>query len=93
MAIVVGKLYSVKPHTISNIGQTARLELKGSVNLIVYGSEDIQTSVANLTPCCEAITADGYYPFDTLPTYIAFIGTATRINVGGYELTEIGNIS
>ena len=92
MAIAVGKLYSVKASTTFQIGQTARIELKGTVSLIIYGSEEIQTSVANLTPVSEAITADGFYPCDTLPTYIAFIGTADRINVGGYDLTEIGAI-
>jgi hypothetical protein len=93
MAITVGKLYSTLAHSSANIGQTARLELKGTVNLIIYGSEDLQTSVANMTPVSETITDDFYYPLDTLPTYIAFIGTADRINVGGYDLTEIDDIA
>lgn len=92
MAITVGKLYSVKASTSQNIGQTARLELKGTVNLIIYGSEDMSLTQTDLTPVSEAITEDFYYPLDTLPTYVAFVGTADRINVGGYELTLVGDL-
>ena len=89
-----GKLYLAKPSCSENIGKTARLELKGAtLNVIVYGSEDLQTSVANMTACTDALTDESYYTLDTLPTYIAFIGTADRINIGGYDLTLIGNIS
>lgn len=88
-----GKLYSVKTNTLNDIGQTARIELKGTVNLIVYGSEDEQDTVSELTAVSEALTADSYYSFDTLPKYIAFIGTADRINVGGYILTYVKDIS
>ena len=93
MATTVGKLYLTKAHTSANIGQTARIELKGTVNLVVYGSEEEKDTVAELTPASEALTEDFYYPFDTLPKYVAFIGTADIINVGGYDLTYIKDIS
>jgi hypothetical protein len=94
MAIATGKLYSVKASTTLNVGKTARLELKGSpLSIIVYGSEELQDSVANMTACTEELTESSYYSLDTLPTYIAFIGTATRINIGGYDLTLVGDIS
>lgn len=92
----VGKLYLTKPHTSQDIGQTARIELKGTVNLVVYGSEEEESTLVNvtdLTPASDTITEDSYYPFDTLPKYVAFIGTADRINVGGYDLVFIKNIS
>ena len=94
MALATGKLYSVKASTSQQIGKTARLELKGSpLSITVYGSEDPQTSVANMTPCTDELTESSYYTLDTLPTYIAFIGTATRINISGYDLTLIRDIS
>lgn len=96
MAIETGKLYLTKAHTSANIGQTAIIELKGTVSLTVYGSEKDESELAavtDLTPASEALTEDFYYPFDTLPKYIAFIGTADRINVAGYDLTFVKNIS
>lgn len=88
-----GKLYLTKAHTSQNIGQTALVELKGTVNLIIYGSQTEQDDVASLTPASLTLTDDFYYPTDTLPKYVAFIGTADRINVAGYDLTFIKNIS
>jgi hypothetical protein len=93
---VVGKLYLANAHSSANIGQTARLELKGTVNLTIYGSEEAEEvliNVSNMTPVSEILNEDFYYPLDTLPKYVAFIGTADRINVGGYDLTEIKDIS
>lgn len=90
----VNKLYSTKPHTSLNIGQVARIALKGTVNLIIYGSEVLPANVAAMVPCSDALTADSYYPLDTLPPYIAFVGTATTIMVdAAYELTDLGAIS
>ena len=89
----VGKLYLTKTISLNNIGQTSRIELNGTVSLTVYGSEDEQANVAAMTPVSEALTADFYYPFDTLPKYIAFIGTADRINVSGYSLEYVKDIS
>jgi hypothetical protein len=89
--IATGKLYSTAPSCSQNIGKTARLQLKGSVR--IYGSEDLPAAIANMTPVSDTLTDSYYYALDTLPTYIAFVGTATVINIGGYTLTEIGNIS
>lgn len=91
-----GKLYLTKAHTSANIKQVVSVELKGTVNLIVYGSEeeaDDLDNVTDLTPASEALTDDSYYPFYTLPKYVAFIGTADRINVSGFDLTYIKDIS
>jgi hypothetical protein len=92
----VGKLYLTKAHTSANIGQTARVELKGTVNLIVYGSEGEATDITDetdMTPASGALTEDFYYPFDTLPKYIAFVGTSDLINVSGYDLTYIKDLA
>lgn len=90
---VVGKLYSVKAHSSANIGQTARVELRGTVNLVIYGSEDEPATVSVMTPVSETLTDDFYYALDTLPKFIAFVGTADLINVAGYDLTLIGDIA
>ncbi|MDA3953114.1 MAG: hypothetical protein PF485_05675 [Bacteroidales bacterium] len=95
MAIVTGKLYLTKAHSSSNIGQTARIELHGVTSVIVYGTENEPSTVTNaasLTPASEALTEDSYYPFDTLPKYIAFVGTVTTINVAGYDLTYVKDL-
>lgn len=92
----VGKLYLTKAHTSNNIKQIASVELKGTVNLIVYGSEEEPSALVNvsdLTPISDSLTEDSYYPFYTLPKYVAFIGTADRINVSGYDLTYVKDIS
>lgn len=93
--IETGKLYLVKTHTTANIGQTAIVELKGNVSLVIYGTEEEPENVTDfndLTPVSQALIADFYYPLDTLPKYIAFIGTADRINVAGYDLELIKDL-
>lgn len=91
-----GKLYLAKAHTSQSIGQTARLELHGVTSIIIYGSEleeSALSDITDMTPATEELTEDFYYPLDTLPKYITFVGTATGINVAGYDLTEIKDIS
>ncbi len=93
--IEVGKLYLTKAHTSQQIGQTARVELRGTVSLTVYGSEgeaDDITGSTDMTPASGALTEDFYYPFDTLPKYIAFVGTSDLIDVSGYDLTYIKDL-
>ena len=91
----VGKLYLTKAHTVANIKQIASIEIKGTVNLIVYGTENEASTVTDendLTAASETLTDDSYYPFYTLPKYIAFVGTADLINISGYELTFVKNL-
>lgn len=94
----VGKLYLATPSSSANIGGRgmATIEIKGNVNLIVYGSEEAEASilaVSDMTPASDSIGADFYQTFYKLPKYVAFIGTADRINVTGYDLTEIKAIT
>lgn len=90
----VGKLYSVLAHTSNNIGQTARLELRGTVSIDIYGSEELPATLSEMSLVTEdTLVSDSYYALDTLPTYISFVGTSDTINVGGYDLTLIGDIS
>jgi hypothetical protein len=93
----VGKLYLTSTHTTANIGQTVSVEIKGTVNLIVYGTENDPSTVTDendLTAASEALTYDSYYPFYTpLPKYIAFVGTADLINISGYELTYVKDLT
>lgn len=94
MAIEVGKLYSVKANVSQNIGQTARLELRGTVSIDIYGSEDKPATLAEMSlVTTETLTDNSYYALDTLPTYVSFVGTSDIINVGAYELTLIDDIS
>ncbi len=92
-----GKLYLTKAHTTANIAQTVTIELKGTVNLIIYGSEEKESllvDVTDLTPVTDTIVGDSYYPFfSPMPKYIAFIGTADRINPVGLDLTYIKDIT
>lgn len=97
MSIATGKLYLATVHTINNIGQTARVELRGVTSVTLYGTDtedtDSITDETDLTPVSEAITDDFFYPFDTLPRYIAFVGTVDLINVRGYDLTYIKDLT
>ena len=93
MDLETGKLYLTKPHTKANIGQVALLELNGVTSCTIYGSKDQQADVASMTPATEAITEDFYQTLSALPRYITFVGTVTRINIEGYDLVEIGDIS
>jgi hypothetical protein len=97
MSIETGKLYLVNPHSSQNIGKTARLELRGVTSVIIYGTDekdtDSITDENDLTLVSEVITDDFFYPLDTLPTYIAFVGTVTLINITGYDLTYIKDLT
>ena len=78
-----GKLYLTKAHTSANIGQTARLELHGVTSVIIFGSElddSVLDDITDMTPATEELTEDFYYPLDTLPKYISFVGTVDSIN-------------
>jgi len=94
MTIETGKLYSAKAHSSANIGQTARLELRGTVSIDIYGSEDEPAALADMSlVTTDTLAEDSYYALDTLPTYVSFVGTSDVINVGGYDLTLIDDIS
>ena len=96
MAIETGKVYLTKAHTSQLLGQTARVELHGLTSIIIYGTEDEPgetIGVSDLTPATEELTDDFYYPLDTLPKYVAFVGTVTKINVTGYDLVYIKDLT
>lgn len=87
------KLYFAKAHTSLNIGELILLELKGNVSIQIFGSKDEQDTVLELTPQTELLVEDFEYTLTRLPRYVAFVGTADRINIEGYDLTEIKDIS
>ncbi len=88
-----GKLYLTKAHTADDRGDPVLLELKGNVNIMIYGSLNEKDTVEELTPQIEeAITKDLEYTLTGLPRYVVFVGTADIINVQGYDLTFIKNI-
>lgn len=92
MSLLTGKLYLARPHTSENIGDPCLLELNGNVSIEIYGSKDEVDTVSELTIQAEIIEEDGSYPLFGLPRYVSFVGTADRINVEGYDLTEIKDI-
>lgn len=94
MALLVNKLYFARPHTTENIGDPLILELKGSsVNIQIYGSRDEVDTIAELTNQAELFTTEGSYPLFGLPRYVVFVGTADKINIEGYDLTYIKDMS
>ncbi len=84
-----GKLYLTR----DLVGKPTLLELKGNVSIQVFGSLNEKDTVADLTPQTYVLTEDEEYPLNGLPRYVAFIGTADRINVEGYGLTYVKDIS
>lgn len=94
MSLLTNKLYLTRPHTSENIGDPCLLELKGSaVSIEIFGSKDETNTITELTPQGEIIEEEGSYPLFALPRYVVFVGTADKINVEGYDLTEIKDIS
>jgi len=96
MAILTNKLYRVQPNTSAENESPRLVEIKGNVNLTIYGTEEKEediTAVADMTPASEAISADFYQALSNVPEYIAFIGTADRINLRGYDYKYIKDIS
>lgn len=84
-----GKLYLTK----DRLREPTLLELKGNVSIQVFGSLNEKDTVADLTIQTPLLTDDEEYTLTGLPRYVAFIGTADRINVEGYDLTYIKDIS
>lgn len=89
MAILPGKLYLTR----DRLSEPTLLELKGNVSIEIFGSLNEQNTVADLTSQSELLTVEKEYTLTGLPRYVAFIGTADRINVEGYDLTYIKDIS
>lgn len=83
-----GRLYLIGPHSSANIANTGLLELHGVTSIKVYGSKDPQDDIASMTPATIEITEDFYQTLSAVPRYIAFVGTATRINLEGYDVIE-----
>jgi hypothetical protein len=97
MAAETGKLYLVADHSSVTNERPVILELKGTVDLMIYGSnEEVSTlvNVTDLTPCLlENLTDDLVSALSGMPRYIAFIGTADRIIVQDKDLTYVKDIS
>jgi hypothetical protein len=91
--ILPNKLYLTKPHTTKNISAFVLLELKGNVNIQIFGSKNEKDTISELTLQAEPFDKDGEYTLYRLPRYVAFIGTSDIIEIEGYDLTEIKDIS
>jgi hypothetical protein len=94
----VGKLYKVETTGRSVIGTEIPIRLISAVapSIIAYGSEQKPENIADMQDMASAtspfIVAD-YYRFNSLPRYIAFIGSVDDIEVSNCRLVEIGPIS
>jgi hypothetical protein len=86
------KLYRTQAHTQYNKAARPLLELKGNVSITIYGSKDEYLNLSDLTPQTALLTGDQERSLFALPRYVGFIGTADRINIEGYDLTEIEDI-
>ena len=74
-----------------NTSQIVQLEISGNVNLEILGSFT-ETLVQSELLSAAKFTSNGFQTLYYLPKYIAFVGTADKINVLGYDLTLIGNL-
>ena len=93
MALETGKLYLVADESTATNERPALLELNGTVDITVYGSETEQADVASMTPATDQITESFYQTLSEVPKYITFVGSATRIELKGRKLTEVKDIS
>lgn len=91
-AAELSKLYKVEPEKSQNISATIIIEFKGT-SLMMYGTEEQPASITSASDMTEAfesaVTTSKYLAIDWFPTYIAFTGTMTRLNIKGVKLTEI----
>lgn len=93
-----GKLYEVEESGQSVIGSEIPIRLISAVapSIVIYGSEQLPSAISAMqnihTESTPLIVAD-YYRFNSLPRYIAFIGTVDDIEVSNCRLVEIDDIS
>lgn len=95
--MVVDKLYKLTVQDYrGNTDPTAILLLKGITSDVgVLGRQALPASQADMINLLngDAIAADGAYTFDLLPRYICFTGAVDSIELVGYSIEEIGDIS
>lgn len=95
--MVVDKLYKIAVQDYrGNTDPTAVLLLKGITSDVgVLGRQIQPASKAVMIDLLngDGIVADGAYTFDLLPKYICFTGTVDTIELVGYSIDEIGDIS
>lgn len=93
-----GKLYEVEESGQSVIGAEIPIRLISALtpSIVIYGSEQPPSAISDMqnihTESTPLIVAD-YYRFNSLPRYIAFIGTVDDIEVSNCRLVEISDIS
>lgn len=94
MTIETGKLYLVSDQSTVTNQRSVLLELAGAtVDIMIYGSQDMSLTQTDLVPQLEEnLTTELEYTLSSLPRYVAFVGTVTKINVEGRKLTEIGDL-
>lgn len=91
MQLQTNKLYLASPHTKLNTAQNVPLELSGNVNLEIKGSFE-KTLVESELTFAAAFSESGFQTLFYFPKYVAFVGTADKINVVGYDFTLIGDL-
>lgn len=94
MTIETGKLYLVSDQSTVTNQRPVLLELAGAtVDIMIYGSQDMSLTQTDLVAQLEEnMTEAMEYTLATLPRYVAFVGTVTKINVEGRKLTLIGDL-
>ena len=91
-------LYEVKNEKDKRVSSTIPIRIISAAapSITVYGSEELPADVADMKDLASAdspfIVAD-WYSFNSVPRYIAFVGTADAIEVSNIELIERGPIS
>ena len=100
MTYQTGKLYKIKSDGVVDAADGAigiRLN-DASLSCTIYGSQNKKTAIGDMENIrapedIGPITAPGWYNFNTLPNYIAFVGTAAIIETTNIILEEISDIS
>ena len=95
----VNTLYRVRNSQVKTVLDSVPVQLGGTVSIDIVGSRTKPASLAEMTsigPYVDdalLITEAGWYDFNSMPHYIAFVGTADVIEVDNVQMKEIGAIS
>lgn len=91
------KLYEVRNPQRRKAGDAIPIRfIGGTVSITIYGSEEKPDNISDMKDIASDdspfVTAD-WYNFDSLPRFIAFVGTVTDIEVSNVALDLIGDIT
>ncbi len=99
MVYETGKLYETRKSGRTPIGVEIPIRIISAAapSLIIYGSEKLPANVSDMADIDNGVstpyTAAGYIRVNSLPRYIAFIGTADSIEVSNVALDDKGAIT